>query len=144
MKKLQIIGLLLLVFLISAEAQKVYSVENLEQSSLEDLQLYLGKAQSLKKTGKILSIVGPVSALTGLLLAGQESTFPVGFTMLLAGSGVTLIGLPVMATGSSRVKRVNAAIDSRKSSARLILGPGCFYDYERNTLQAGIGLRINL
>ena len=144
MKKLHIIGLLLLVFLISAEAQKVYSVENLEQSSLEDLQLYLGKARSLKKTGSFLSIAGPTMALTGLLLSGKESNFPVAFGMLLAGSGITLIGLPILATGSSRIKRVNAAIDSRQSSARLILGPGCFYNYERNILQAGISLRMNL
>ncbi|MEJ2596494.1 MAG: hypothetical protein P8100_15515 [bacterium] len=134
MKKIHLIGLLLLLFVINAEAQQVYSVENLEKSSLEDLQLYLGKAQRLKKTGAILSIAGPATALTGLLLSGQESTFPLGFGMLLAGTGVTLIGLPVLATGSSRIKRVNASIDKKQSSARFNLEPVFFYTSDMHIL----------
>lgn len=140
MKKLSIAGLLLLFLVISSEAQNVYSVQNLEQASMEDLQLYLGKAQRVKKTGAILSIAGPASALTGIaLLSGGEKNFPPGFAMLLAGTGVTLVGIPILATGAVRVNKVNRAIDNRQA-VRLILSPGSLYNYREGAPVPGLSI----
>ena len=69
MKKLSIISLLLFLFAFAGQSQKIYSVENLEQASQEDLNIYLEKSQKLKKTGGFLSIAGPASAITGAVLA---------------------------------------------------------------------------
>ena len=87
-----------------------YSIENIQNASLKDLELYLVKAQKLKKTGGILSIVGPVTAITGTLLVSNmntSSSFGLGLIMFLGGIGVTVVGLPILITGSSRVKRIN-------------------------------------
>lgn len=141
MNKLSTLALILLLSVLSAEAQNIYSTENLESSSQENLELYLGKAQKLKKTGSVLSIAGSVSAVTGFILAGAgESTFPLGFGMLLAGSGVTLVGLPVLITGSSRVKRVTHTINTRQTTSQLRLVPVSFYEYSNNQLQLGLKL----
>lgn len=140
MKKQTLTGLLLVLVMLSTQAQQIYSPENLEQSSQEKLELYLGKAQSLKKTGAILSIAGSASAVTGLILAGAgESTFPLGFGMLLAGTGVTLVGIPILATGASRVKRVNKTIKTRQQgTASIELGPCGIHNYSTGKLQPGL------
>ena len=65
MKKNSIICLLLFLFAFAGQSQKIYSVENLEQASQEDLNTYLDKALKLKKTGKYLSIGGPITAAAG-------------------------------------------------------------------------------
>lgn len=143
MKKLSFTALLLLLFMLAAEAQKAYSAGNLENSSRESLELYLSKAQNIKKTGSILTIAGSLSAVTGLMLAGAgESTFPLGFGMLLAGSGVTLVGLPVWITGASRAKRVTTALNTRQASASTGLAPAIGYKLNSSELQAGLKLSV--
>jgi hypothetical protein len=124
MRRIFAIVIVLVILPLTSKAQNVYTPDKLEQASQKELSLYLDKAQGLKKTGSILTIAGSISALSGLVLAGAgESTFPLGFGMLLAGSGVTLVGIPVWITGASRVKKVSTTINARQVSASIELAP---------------------
>ena len=123
-----------------------YSIENIQNASLKDLELYLVKAQKLKKTGGILSIVGPVTAITGTLLVSNmntSSSFGLGLIMFLGGIGVTVVGLPILITGSSRVKRINNIKSTAYNGLRIDLVPGNQYNYMTQNHQPGISLRIS-
>jgi len=67
---MRIISLLLFMFfwVSISQAQSVYSKQNLRHASQEEIKLYLGKSNKLKKSGAILSIAGPVTALVGFAL----------------------------------------------------------------------------
>lgn len=145
MKKILSIGLLFTLMVFTCKAQQIYSKENLEKASLEDLNLYIEKAQKLKKTGKIITLVGSATALTGMvIIAGNsERTAYYGFYLLLAGAGVTVIGLPVLSTGSSRVKKINAIKNTAFDGIKMDLTPCSIYNYTTQNQQAGITLKIS-
>ena len=109
MNKYLLIVLLLFLFTFASQAQGKYSRENLEKASSEELTNYLIKAQKLKKTGTFIILPG-ISVLAtgiGLMSTNREAAFYMGFAIGIAGIGITLVGLPVISTGSSRVKRVS-------------------------------------
>ena len=93
MKRISIIGLLLFIFAFAGQSQKIYSVENLKQSSQEDLNTYLDKALKLKKDGKTVTIVGVATlgthVLYGLLLGDNPST---GATVVAIFTGFAAFG----------------------------------------------------
>ncbi len=149
MKKIIIISVLcLLVF--SIQAQKPYSIENLQKLSTEELDVYYNKAFDLQKTGKILSIAGTVSAFTGVLLfdaawsgsMGDEGTAALGGLMLLGGMGATIIGLPKLITGSSRLKRINDIISIADNNIKLDLKPSAQYNLATQNFQPAVTLCI--
>ena len=142
MKSILATGLLLILFVCTSHAQSVYSVKNLEQSSQEDLALYLEKALKLKKTGKVLSIAGSATTVAGFLIVGigGEAAFYPGFPMMLIGLPVTMLGLPILATGASRIKKI-----SRVSNGAITidLSPCTIYNYNSQNYQPGIKFCLN-
>ena len=116
--------------------------------SREELDLYLEKAQKQKKTGAILSIAGPGTAVIGILLAsyayggGTEGQFFVGLLMMGIGPIVTVVGLPVLITGSSRVKRINKIKNTSFQGVSMELTPCIINNYQAHNQQPGVILRI--
>jgi hypothetical protein len=68
MKKIIVTSLLFFLFIAVSFSQGLYSRENLEKASSQDLNLYLTKAGKLKKTGGILLISAPISGIIGAVL----------------------------------------------------------------------------
>lgn len=148
MKKKLTIGLFLIILAFTSQAQKLYSKENLEKASIEDLSLYLEKAQKLKKTGVTLSIAGPVIFILGYGLGtatwsgGTSGMWTIGLGMLIIGPIVTLVGLPMLFAGSSRIKRINAIKSTAFNGIKMDLAPSGIYNYATQNYQPGITLRI--
>jgi hypothetical protein len=143
-RKILSMELLIIVFTMTCQAQRLYSYKNLEQTSEENLSLYLTKAQKLKKTGGIITIAGPSTVVAGLLLmtAGESIAGYLGFFMLPIGVGVTTIGIPILATGSSRVKKISKVWNSKHNTAWIEFAPCGLYNYQTQNIQPGISLKI--
>jgi hypothetical protein len=56
--------------------------------------------------------------------------------------GITTIGLPILITGSSRVKKVSEILNSKHNMARVDLVPCTLCNYQTQHVQPGISLRI--
>ncbi len=149
MKTILTIGILFVLFAFTCQAQRIHSKENLEKTSTEDLFLYLEKAKKLKKTGGVLSVAGPLSAITAALLIGPAYRSGAGLLWMLdigvffAGIGATVIGIPILITGSSRVKKSEAIIYAINDGIRIDLAPSGIYNYATQNYQPGITLRIS-
>lgn len=72
MKKFSIVALLLILFATNSKTQGLYSKKNLEKASVEDLSLYLTKAQKQRKTGGIITIIGSSALLVGGVLLATD------------------------------------------------------------------------
>jgi len=144
MKKNLTLVLLLILFAFTCQAQEIYSKENLQKTSLEDLNVYLEKAQKLKKAGSIVTIAGSATTVTGLVLIAMnsESTFYHGFFMSIAGPIITLVGLPILLTNSSRIKRINKIKDNLYGGVTIDLAPSGIYNCATQNYQPGITLRL--
>jgi len=147
MKKILTVGLLCIILAFTCQAQKFYSQENLEKASLQDLNFSLEKAKKLKKNGRNLSIAGPIIFGAGFGLGtaawsgGTEGMWQIGLGMMVAGPIITLIGLPILFTGSSRVKRINE-IKHTGDGVRIDLSPSGIYNCATQNYQPGITLRL--
>ena len=147
MKKISLIALFTFLLVLTSHSQGVYSKQNLEQTSLEDLNLHLEKAHKLKKTGVIMSIAGPAGCLAGMTVAvlayagGSEGEFIAGSFLFLGGFVTTVVGLPILITGSTRVKRVRTAISNHKG-ASLNISPGLVYYNKAQNLYPGVRLSV--
>ncbi len=148
MKTMACYILLTFVFVLTGHAQGKYSTQNLEKLSREDLGFYLEKAKKQKKAGTVLSIAGPVTAVSGYLLAvsavggGTENQFGAGMAMMIIGPVVTVVGLPLLITGSSRVKRINGMNNSPFDGVSMELAPCVVYNYQADSPHLGATLRI--
>jgi len=147
MKTIIFIGLFLIIFALTSQAQGVYSKESLEKGTLVGLNLNLKKAQNLKSAGVFLCIAGPVFSLGGLALAastlstgGSSDEFGGGTILFLGGIITTLVGLPILITGSTREKRVKAAINN-KQGLSLNIAPGFVYNNNAQNFYPGLTLR---
>jgi len=142
-KKVSFIALLIIVFAINSQGQGLYSKQNLEKASIEDLSLSLTKAQKLKKTGVVISILGSSGVIAGILLmAGGESTGYFGFGMFFGGVACAAIGIPILLTGSSRVKKTSEVWNDKYNTVRMELVPCSQYNYQTQNIQPGISLKI--
>jgi len=144
MKKHVTTGLLLILFTMAGQAQDIYSKENLEKASLEELYQYLTQARKLKKTGGTVTIVGTSTMLLGgiFIASDRETAFYVGSSMVLGGLVINLFGLPTLAKGSSRVKKVSEVWNSRSNPVQMALVPCSLYNYQTQHILPGISLRI--
>ena len=144
MKKYLTVVLFLIMLAITCQAQRIYSKENLEKVSSEDLNLYYGKAKKMKKTGNIITLTGSCTAVTGIVLIAlnSESTAYFGLYMLMAGIGTTVIGIPILITGSTRVKNIEAIKYAHNDGVKIDLAPSGIYNYASQNYQPGITLRI--
>lgn len=148
MKKISATGFLIILISLSGYSQGTYSKQKLEKASQEDLDLYLGKALKLKKAGSILTIAGPASFLTGVVFAGAsmaggtEGMYKFGLGMVFAGMGATAAGIPILITGSTRVKKVKKAMSKSGGIASINMIPCGLLNFESQKFQPGIRLKI--
>jgi hypothetical protein len=142
-KKVSFVALLILVFAMTGQGQGLYSKQNLEKASTEDLTLSLTKAHNLKKTGVVISILGSSAVMSGIVLMfAGESTAYFGFGVFFGGLGCTAIGIPILLTGSSRVKKISKVWNDKYNAVRIELVPSSLYNYQTQNIQPGISLRI--
>jgi hypothetical protein len=148
MKKILAIGLLIIMIAFESNAQKIYSKQNLEKASQEDLNLYLNKAKKTKKTGTILTIVGPIAFVggTALFIDGFDSDSTTegatGAYLSLGGMVSTAVGLPLLITGSSRVNKINRIKNAKFNGVTMEFAPYNFYNCQAQTYQLGLTLRV--
>ena len=146
MKKFSIIGLLLFVFSFTSLAQKIYSVENLEQASQEDLNTYLDKALKLKKDGKTVTIAGGVllgAGITIMLLSSNDwEMMGKGSAVVLVGFGTMAVGIPMKITGKKRVERINTIKNTAYDGIKIDLKPCAQYNLATQNYQPAVTLRI--
>jgi hypothetical protein len=144
MKRISAIAFVVFILSVTSHAQGLYSKKNLDQASKEDLSLYLAKAQKLKKTGGVICIAGSSTALVGVLvmMVGGEGGGYAGFYMLFLGASSAVIGIPIHATGSSRIKKISTMQNARFKEALLSVAPCNFYNYQTHNIYPGISLSI--
>ena len=77
MYKTLFLFLMVVLFSTTSHSQSIYSKQNLEQASREELIVYLKTSQKLKKTGTTLSLAGPGTILAGFIVfaATLDDTF---------------------------------------------------------------------
>lgn len=137
MKKMSFIGVLLILTVFSCHAQSVFSKQNLKQASQEDLNRYLKEAKNQNTVGKILIIGGVVSIASSFVIV--QSDLDTAATILGIGMGATIIGIPLMILGNSRVKKVNKALSEGVS---LEIAPCSFHNYQAYSHQSGVTFRF--
>jgi len=144
MKRTLIIELFMILFSFVSQAQGHYSIENLKQSSPQDLDMYLQKAHNLKKSGKVVTLIGTASILTGMVLVAtdNETNAYIGIGMTVIGLGVTVVGIPIFISGSSRVKRINKIKNSVSDGLFFEIAPCSFQNHLAHNHQYGSTLRI--
>jgi len=148
MKKILFIGLFFILFAFICQAQSVYSKQNLEKASQEDLNLYLRKAKKTRTAGAVLSITGPLMVVSGYAIANyawetNETLWGTGVVLIFTGYITTLVGLPVLITGSTRVKRIKEIKNTAFNGVRMDLAPCNFYSYQTHKHQLGVTLRVS-
>ena len=146
MKKLTFIIFFLIFAGLSSFGQNQKSLENASQ---EELELYLNKAEKTKKKGAIMSITGSVALVGGIALVSSYSNNPetailTGVLLWGAGTITTLIGIPVFITGVSQVNRIKKIKINSNSEVIIDLAPCSFRNYQTQTQQYGISIRIRL
>lgn len=124
----------------------------LNNASKKELDFYLAKAYKTKKIGKIMSITGPLVAIVGGIVTAANINYNIfsedvtgdgfvyGTVLFLTGLGTTIVGLPILITGSSRIKNINEIKRSRGITMELL--PAGFYNFQANSYQPRATLRI--
>ena len=136
MKKITVIGLLLIHFAFASHSQSFYSNQNLEKASPEVLKIYLDMAKSQRLIGAILIIAGPVTYIT---VNNSRMDLGTAAILYLFGTVGTLVGIPVLIVGSTRVNRVKHTLSGR---AFIEMAPCRFQNPLAQKHQAGVTLRI--
>ncbi len=152
MKKIILISIICLFFGITCQGQKIYSLENLQQTTPENLETYLTFAKKQKNTGRIVLNTGLITAGAGVVLAvaaydndewiGINTGTVIGSWMFILGTGAVLVGLPILISGSSRLKRINGVISQNSVHVPLEIAPYHFYNNIARHNQYGATVRI--
>jgi hypothetical protein len=151
MNRLFFIGFFFILLTFRCQAQSVYSKENLEKATEEELNHYLQKAKNTKTAGAILSITGPIIAVTGGVIMNNNFSFTegngdkanTGGVLLLTGVCATIVGLPLLINGSSRVKKIKEIKNTAFNGVEFDLAPCNFYDYQTHNHQFGVTLKVS-
>ncbi len=144
-----ILSLILLATICHAqEESSMYSQQNLDRASVEELNFYLAKAEKQRKIGGIELIVAPVAGAVGLLLwseASKTGGSPTpGVGLMISSLGTFAIGIPTRLVGSSRVKKVTTALNAKSGTSTIKLTPGGSFNYQTRSIQPAITLRIGV
>jgi hypothetical protein len=140
MRKIAVIGLLLIHIAFASHSQSLFSKQNLEKASPELLKVEMNEAKSQRLIGAILSVVGPVSYLTvGSMLNNGTMDLDAAGTILLFGTISSLIGIPIFIVNSTRVNRIKHTLSER---AFIEMAPCSFQNPLAQNLQTGVTLRI--
>lgn len=144
MKTVAFIGILGFLLASNCFSQNVYSKQNLEKASTENLDIYLKKAHIVKSGGSTVTVIGLISTVAGVvfLSTGKETYAYTGFYLSVFGLGVTAIGLPILYTGSLRIKKIND-IKNINSEVAFIEIALCRYQNDMvKGYQTGVSLRL--
>ena len=120
--------------------------QNLENATQDELNHYMGMAKKTKKTGFTMLIAGTASATIGILIVANSNIlsddggFAAGTLMSLAGIVTTIVGIPILITGSSRVKNINEIKKYRGMTMEV--APSGYYNFQANIYQPGFMLKI--
>ncbi len=150
MKKITITGLLLFLIVLTAQSQKIYSVENLKQASQDDLNTYLYKALKLKKDGKTVTIIGSAALgaaiIWGILdpLDHELGTVLEAGILGIAGISTMIVGISMNVSGKKRIERINTIRNTSYDGIRIDLKPCVQYNFASQSYQPAIKLRIKL
>lgn len=150
MKKFSIIILLMFLCSFVSQAQKPYSVENLEKLSSEELNLYFNRAQKLQKDGKKVTNIGLITLgadvifVTGLTKTGNLLTASgaIAGLAMYAALGTIAVGIPLKTTGKNRVERINKIKNTVYDNIKIDLKPCIQYSLVTQNYQPGITFRI--
>lgn len=127
-------------------SSKVYSLDYLQNASNEQLEYYLYKAEKLRKTGKVVSIVGGTTLGAGVYTVVSSRSWgqlSLGFGLVAIGSITTIVGLPILITGSTRVKKINNLERNSRSDFNMNLTPDIQYNQYTQNYQPGVTFSIN-
>lgn len=153
MKKVSIIGLLLILCTFSSLAQK-YSMENLEKTSIDDLNEYLRKAKNNRTIGFAMVIAGPAMCVAGTLLMnenyvqgvrydagerGSDIGFAAGAIMFLWGFTASVSSVPIIASNSIRIGKIKNVIINHKL-VELNIAPSIQPNYASRNFNSGLTL----
>ncbi len=148
MKRIAYVFVVLSLFAFSAQSQNLYTMENLQQASAEELDMYLNKAMNLQQAGKTVTIVGGVvigtTVLSSLIFADalELGVVFVVFFGGLAGLSALAVGIPMNITGKKRVERIESIQNSAFNSPYLRIKPYTGYDSFTKNYHAGLTLGI--
>lgn len=155
MKKVSIIGLLLILCTFSSLAQK-YSMENLEKTSIDDLNEYLRKAKNNRTIGFAMVIAGPAMCVAGTLLMnenyvqgvrydagerGSDIGFAAGAIMFLWGFTASVSSVPIIASNSIRIGKIKNVIINHKL-VELNIAPSIQPNYASQNFNPGLTLSV--
>jgi len=143
MKKLLIV-MFFLIFVFSSYAQKKYSVENLQNLSQKELNVYLKKAQNKKTAGAIISGAAAVVITSAFFIEDDSEPMgpPLPFVVGAGGVVIGLIGLPLLIKGSSRVKRIKQLQKTSLDNIKFDVQPLAQYNRISQKYQAGLTFRV--
>ncbi|WP_319480908.1 hypothetical protein [uncultured Draconibacterium sp.] len=143
--------MIFLLLVVAGNAQRTYSVKNLQQISGEDLNLYYQKAMNLERTGETLALAGAAAGLIGILggatlnddcsSGGRGIMRITAATLMAGGVAVAIIGFTMYITGISRIERIRKVQFSNSLQMEVI--PGGFYCSHPQSSPTGITLRIS-
>jgi hypothetical protein len=119
----------------------VYSKQNLQNASMDDLNIYLKKAKKLRKNGLIIYIAGSISFYAGGALFLASDYGYEGFFLLAGGFVTAAVGIPIFVTNAIRVSNIKKAITSR-TGANISMAPSFVFDKNAQNLNTGLTLRI--
>ena len=152
MKKISCIYFFCFLFQFTCQGQGMYSLQNLQQSSPEVLNTYLTFANKQKKTGAFIIKTGLITVGAGIVVAsatydrdewiGINTGTVIGGWMVILGTGATLVGLPILISGSTRIKRIDGIISQNSGSVNFEITPCCFQNFRTQKNQYGATLRI--
>lgn len=139
MKKIIIVGLFSILFAFSSQAQRNYSMENLEQVTPERLNVLLKRAKTKRTIAGVLTGVG----ITSIILASSDVYMGGGEPFMVVGGVVmSIIVIPVTILNSSRVQKVEGVMKSRYSGVFLEMSPYRFQNNMAMSHQNGVSLRL--
>ena len=139
----------------NGKAQSVYSKQNLEKATQEDLNVYLQKAKKTRTIGLKLSITGTLMVVSGFSIANNtwggwgwfgetnDSLWGTGVIVAITGISATLVGLPLLIEGSTRVKRIKEIQNTAFNGVEFDLAPCIFYNPQPNNHPVGITIKVS-
>ncbi len=145
MKKIIFISVLCLLVSF-VQAQKPYSVENLQNLSQEELDVYYNNALKLQKTGKTMTIIG-ICVVGGagvfkILGPNDLSTGVLAGMLGIAGIGVLGVVIPMNLTGKARLERIHSIKNTAFNDVGIKIQPCVQYNLATQNYQPAVTLLI--
>jgi len=149
MKRIISLIILMLTLTVASYSQNLYSRQNMEHASGQELRANFAKARKLKKTGTILTLGGLGAGVTGVFIFSQswagnlgEEFATIGPILFIGGVGAILIGIPTIIIGSIRIKKINNIIAASYPNLKLDLKPCAQYNLLTQNYHPGLTLNI--